>query len=202
MLGVHIQAQPDGTNVGYVRVPTIDEARFAISQFHRKKIGYKRIHVSLVSSDLCSSAFSLRFVLWINVWNSVPHTIPELCSEAVVDWLGKTQSQCSCYITPRCSYLNHHCKEPGCSFQMLKGRSLICYYTALLRSNTMINHGLHALVQGLWVWRWYRIIIMIIKMFCNEIETWISIILVHILVISIWYLKLDGCFSGMKWLLS
>ena len=41
-----------------------------------------------------------------------------LCSEAVVDWLGKTWIfiQCSCLIAPL------RCEEPGCSFQTLEGR--------------------------------------------------------------------------------
>ena len=51
VIGVHIQTQPDNTNVGYVKMRTIEDARYAISQFHRKKIGYKRIHVSLVNND-------------------------------------------------------------------------------------------------------------------------------------------------------
>jgi meiosis arrest female protein 1 len=49
--GVYIQTQADNTNIGFVRVASIDEARYAISQFHRKKIGYKRIHVALVNHD-------------------------------------------------------------------------------------------------------------------------------------------------------
>ena len=49
--GIHIQTQPDNTNVGYVMMHSLEDARYAISQFHRKKIGYKRIHVCLVNQD-------------------------------------------------------------------------------------------------------------------------------------------------------
>lgn len=42
-----MQMQPDNTSIAFVRVPSVDDARYAISQFHRKKIGYKRIHVSI-----------------------------------------------------------------------------------------------------------------------------------------------------------
>ena len=47
-----------------------------------------------------------------------------LCSVAVVDCLGKTQIliQCSCLIAPLHGYMNQHCEEPRCSFQMLEGR--------------------------------------------------------------------------------
>ena len=57
---MYIQTQPDNTNIGYVRVGTIDEARYAISQFHRKKIGYKRIHVALVNSDSGISLVNMK----------------------------------------------------------------------------------------------------------------------------------------------
>lgn len=50
-MGVYIQTQPDNTNIGFIKVPSVEDARFAISQFHRKKIGYKRIHVTLVNQD-------------------------------------------------------------------------------------------------------------------------------------------------------
>ncbi|XP_013410407.1 meiosis regulator and mRNA stability factor 1 isoform X2 [Lingula anatina] len=51
VLGVHIQTQMDNNNVGLIRVPSLDEARYAISIFHRKKIGYKRIHVTVREND-------------------------------------------------------------------------------------------------------------------------------------------------------
>ncbi len=57
---MHIQTQPDNTNVGYVKLQSIEDARYAISQFHRKKIGYKRIHVALVSSDATQPPSNVR----------------------------------------------------------------------------------------------------------------------------------------------
>ena len=51
VLNVNIQMQPDNTSLAFVLVASIDDARYAISQFHRKKIGYKRIHVALVDSS-------------------------------------------------------------------------------------------------------------------------------------------------------
>lgn len=60
MHGVRIQTQPDNTNIGFVRVATIDDARYAISQFHRKKIGYKRIHVALMNHDFGADNANLR----------------------------------------------------------------------------------------------------------------------------------------------
>jgi len=60
VVGVYIQTQPDNTNVGFVKLHNIEDARFAISQFHRKKIGYKRIHVSLVNKDVSSTTNNVR----------------------------------------------------------------------------------------------------------------------------------------------
>ncbi|KAL3876190.1 hypothetical protein ACJMK2_034060, partial [Sinanodonta woodiana] len=60
VVSVHVRLQPDNTSLGTVRVATIDDARLAISQFHRKKIGYKRIHVTLKSDDSQKTASSIR----------------------------------------------------------------------------------------------------------------------------------------------
>jgi meiosis arrest female protein 1 len=57
---VYVQAQPDNTSIGFVKVPTVDDARYLISQFHRKKIGYKRIHVSLVSNNPGTAAANIK----------------------------------------------------------------------------------------------------------------------------------------------
>ncbi len=57
---MHIQTQADNTNVGYVKMQSIDDARYAISQFHRKKIGYKRIHVSLVKNETESGSPNVK----------------------------------------------------------------------------------------------------------------------------------------------
>ncbi|CAD5122555.1 DgyrCDS10969 [Dimorphilus gyrociliatus] len=51
VLSVEIATQPDNTNIGIVRVPTEENARYAISQLHRRKIGYKRVHVQLVQNE-------------------------------------------------------------------------------------------------------------------------------------------------------
>jgi len=59
-LNVHVKTQPDNTSIGMVKVPNIEEARFAISQFHRKKIGYKRIHVTLKQEETRRSSSSTR----------------------------------------------------------------------------------------------------------------------------------------------
>lgn len=60
VLNVHVKTQPDNTSIGMVKVPNIEEARFAISQFHRKKIGYKRIHVTLKQEESQRPASSTR----------------------------------------------------------------------------------------------------------------------------------------------
>ncbi|XP_048760043.2 meiosis regulator and mRNA stability factor 1-like isoform X2 [Ostrea edulis] len=60
VLNVHVKTQPDNTSLGMVKVPSIEEARFAISQFHRKKIGYKRIHVTLKNEETQRPASSTR----------------------------------------------------------------------------------------------------------------------------------------------
>lgn len=57
---MHVKTQPDNTSLGMVKVPSIEEARFAISQFHRKKIGYKRIHVTLKNEETQRPASSTR----------------------------------------------------------------------------------------------------------------------------------------------
>lgn len=51
VIDVHILTQPDNTNIGYIKVPSMEEANYALTQFHRKKIGYKRIHVTIVNHD-------------------------------------------------------------------------------------------------------------------------------------------------------
>jgi len=53
---------PDNTSIGFVSVPSMDEARQAVAHFHRKKIGYKRIHVALAGggTGTCVSMNSVR----------------------------------------------------------------------------------------------------------------------------------------------
>jgi len=64
----------DNTSIGFVCVPTMDEARQAVAHFHRKKIGYKRIHVALAGGGTGVSA----------TMNSVRY-----CSSAVMHVLNK-----------------------------------------------------------------------------------------------------------------
>lgn len=63
VLGIFVRTQPDNTSLAIVKVPSIEDARFAISQFHRRKIGYKRIHVSLCSGNDQAPAESTRYVI-------------------------------------------------------------------------------------------------------------------------------------------
>lgn len=37
----------DGNYVALIKVPSVQDAQFAISQLHRKKIGFKRILISM-----------------------------------------------------------------------------------------------------------------------------------------------------------
>ena len=50
VLRVDVITAGDGSSVGSVRVPTVDDARLAISQLHRHKVGYKRLNYSLIHS--------------------------------------------------------------------------------------------------------------------------------------------------------
>jgi len=46
---------PDNTSIGFVCVPSMEEARQAVAHFHRKKIGYKRIHIALAGGGTGTS---------------------------------------------------------------------------------------------------------------------------------------------------
>jgi len=50
-----MQLLPDNTSIGFVHVPSMEEARQAMAHFHRKKIGYKRIHVALAGGGTGTS---------------------------------------------------------------------------------------------------------------------------------------------------
>ncbi|KAF5395244.1 hypothetical protein PHET_03854 [Paragonimus heterotremus] len=51
-----IQTQADGNNCAIIRVGSIEDARLAISHFHRKKIGYKRIQMNIIGpSGACGT---------------------------------------------------------------------------------------------------------------------------------------------------
>ncbi|KAF6773943.1 hypothetical protein AHF37_08658, partial [Paragonimus kellicotti] len=53
---VVLQTQADGNNCAIVRVGSIEDARLAISHFHRKKIGYKRIQMNIIGpSGACGT---------------------------------------------------------------------------------------------------------------------------------------------------
>ena len=60
ILSIQVRLQTDNTSVATVRLPTEQDARFAITQFHRRKIGYKRINVQLKSDVTQSPAEALR----------------------------------------------------------------------------------------------------------------------------------------------
>lgn len=60
ILSIQVRLQADNTSVATLRLPTEQEARFAISQFHRRKIGYKRINVQLKSDCSQSPGEALR----------------------------------------------------------------------------------------------------------------------------------------------
>ena len=67
VLSVNIQMQPDNTSLAFVLVSSVDDARYAISQFHRKKIGYKRIHVALVdNSSGADPAANAKYVVVVD----------------------------------------------------------------------------------------------------------------------------------------
>ncbi|GFR91344.1 meiosis arrest female protein 1 homolog [Elysia marginata] len=60
ILSIQVRLQADNTSVATLRLPTEQEARFAISQFHRRKIGYKRINVQLKADCSQSPGEALR----------------------------------------------------------------------------------------------------------------------------------------------
>ncbi|CAH1794385.1 unnamed protein product, partial [Owenia fusiformis] len=76
VLNIVIQPQPDNTNIAVVQVPSLDEARFTISQFHRKKIGYKRIHVSLMTTDVTTSTANIRNEVYALLSDVRDNTLP------------------------------------------------------------------------------------------------------------------------------
>ncbi|KAF8570801.1 hypothetical protein P879_03736 [Paragonimus westermani] len=48
-----LQTQADGNNCAIIRVGSIEDARLAISHFHRRKIGYKRVQMNII--DPCGA---------------------------------------------------------------------------------------------------------------------------------------------------
>lgn len=51
--------QANNTSIATVKVANMEDAEYVISQFHRKKIGYKRIHVTLAGRVNNSSEFEV-----------------------------------------------------------------------------------------------------------------------------------------------
>ncbi|XP_059145129.1 meiosis regulator and mRNA stability factor 1-like isoform X3 [Physella acuta] len=60
ILSIQVRLQADNTSVATVRLVSEQDARFAIAQFHRRKIGYKRINVQFKTDVSQSPADSLR----------------------------------------------------------------------------------------------------------------------------------------------
>ncbi|KAI8797405.1 meiosis arrest female protein 1 [Biomphalaria glabrata] len=60
ILSIHVRLQADNTSMAVVRLVSEQDARFAITQFHRRKIGYKRINVQFKTDTSQSPAESLR----------------------------------------------------------------------------------------------------------------------------------------------
>ncbi|XP_054723915.1 meiosis regulator and mRNA stability factor 1-like, partial [Uloborus diversus] len=51
VLHISMTIQPDGSTKATVKVPSLQDAQYAISRLHRRKIGHKRILISYVTSD-------------------------------------------------------------------------------------------------------------------------------------------------------
>ena len=64
VLGICVRTQADNTSIASIKVPSIEDARYAISQFHRRKIGYKRINVALIDDRDQAPAESTRYMFW------------------------------------------------------------------------------------------------------------------------------------------
>jgi hypothetical protein len=50
VLHVSVFVQSDGNYAAHVKVPSLQDAQYAISQLHRRKVGYKRILISYANS--------------------------------------------------------------------------------------------------------------------------------------------------------
>lgn len=62
VLHISMSLQPDGSPKATVKVPSLQDAQFAISRLHRKKIGHKRILISHVSSNKIPPFHILKYV--------------------------------------------------------------------------------------------------------------------------------------------
>ena len=58
----------DNTSMATVKVPSLEQARLAISLFHRRKIGYKRINIGLGEDRESSPAEGTRYLAGIIIF--------------------------------------------------------------------------------------------------------------------------------------
>ncbi|XP_014290029.1 meiosis regulator and mRNA stability factor 1 isoform X1 [Halyomorpha halys] len=71
VLHVSVFVQSDGNFAASIKVPTIQDAQYAISQLHRRKIGYKRIVISYAHS---TQPHNPQFIRWqiVSLLQDVP----------------------------------------------------------------------------------------------------------------------------------
>ncbi|XP_023231451.1 meiosis regulator and mRNA stability factor 1-like [Centruroides sculpturatus] len=60
VLHISMLLQPDGSLKAVVKVPSLQDAQYAISQLHRRKIGFKRLLISYVATDRSPPLYILR----------------------------------------------------------------------------------------------------------------------------------------------
>ena len=115
ILCITVNLQPDNTSLAFIKVGSVEEGRFAISQFHRKKIGYKRIHVTLRDEETPKSVTNIRYskcpkisTLYYtsdirSMWGYIVFAFPYICSY-VHSFLFPSQGQSFCVKVYRTSY--------------------------------------------------------------------------------------------------
>lgn len=62
VVDLRVVDQVDGSPMALVEVPSEDDARLVISNYHRRKIGYKRILIAIHKPDSPQDPQRLRFV--------------------------------------------------------------------------------------------------------------------------------------------
>ncbi|CAH8868659.1 unnamed protein product [Trichobilharzia szidati] len=60
ILSITMQTRANGNTLAFVRVGSVKDARFAISRFHQKRIGFRRIRVSIMDPNRVYNNNSLR----------------------------------------------------------------------------------------------------------------------------------------------
>ena len=76
VLHVSVFIQPDGNYVATVKVPSLQDAQFAVSQLHRKKVGFKRIQISYTQSAPSMNPALIKSQM-ISLLQEVPgHSLP------------------------------------------------------------------------------------------------------------------------------